>query len=418
MPNSRTEAEDDAQPRNLVLLFDGTSNQISGDRTNILRLYGALERNEHQIVFYDSGVGTLGMNRYLLSWKQKIEEFLGLALGYGLDDNVVEGYRFLMKHWRKSDRVYIFGFSRGAYTARVLAGFLRGFGMLAPEQENLLPYAYRAYKRIVLRNDDDAPQADGGAFAEIRMYERALKPQPVPVEFLGLFDTVSSVAMWRRHALRFTHLAWTKRNHMVRRVRHAVAIDERRRFFRAYLWEPGQPHHRHPILPKSVTPLPKQDFVEQWFAGTHGDVGGGWSEPRSGLDKVALEWMMDQVDQANPDNAPGLDFGKNRDKDFLKGSSTEPKKYWPPDRSGELNDSMIWFWPIFEIFPKFRSRFPFVYLPLGERRPVPSDATLHWSVVWRLRDTEYNPPNLPEGAKQKACEKADGADSDSTPDAE
>jgi uncharacterized protein (DUF2235 family) len=121
-------------PKNIVILLDGTSNEILADRSNILRLYGALEKSDRQLVYYDPGVGTFGAENAWLRFWRKTVEVLGLATGWGLDYNVKEAYRFLVENYDDGrsgggepgsrDNIYLFGFSRGAYTARVLAGFM------------------------------------------------------------------------------------------------------------------------------------------------------------------------------------------------------------------------------------------------------------------------------------------------------
>ena len=104
-------------PKNIVLLLDGTSNEIKENRTNILRLYGTLAKSDDQLVYYDPGVGTLGGNTWSRLWR-KFVEIWGLATGFGLDRNVLEAYQFLVENYDRvgRDRIYIFGFSRGAYT--------------------------------------------------------------------------------------------------------------------------------------------------------------------------------------------------------------------------------------------------------------------------------------------------------------
>jgi uncharacterized protein (DUF2235 family) len=142
-------------PKNIVILLDGTSNQVSANRTNILRLYGVLEKSDRQLVFYDPGVGTLGDDGAWLALWRKATEVWGLVTGWGLDDNVKRAYRFLVENYDaghadsgERDQIFIFGFSRGAYAVRVLAGFLNALGLIERRNMNLLDYAYRAYKRI------------------------------------------------------------------------------------------------------------------------------------------------------------------------------------------------------------------------------------------------------------------------------
>lgn len=112
-------------PKNIVILCDGTSNEISQNRTNVLRLFGALERSPEQVVFYDPGVGTFGAENAWSYYYRKAIEIWGLATGWGLDQNVKEAYKFLIEYYddgkrpngknEDPDQIFIFGFSRGAY---------------------------------------------------------------------------------------------------------------------------------------------------------------------------------------------------------------------------------------------------------------------------------------------------------------
>lgn len=205
-------------PKNIVILCDGTSNEIEEDRTNVLRLFGTLKKDDSQIVFYDPGVGTFGAANSFSYYRRRAWEFWGLATGWGLDHNVKEAYRFLARHYddgkrtgaddEEPDRIYMFGFSRGAYTARVLAGFIRAVGLIDPISLNLLDYAYRAYKDIGEHTngkttESNAPQGgvkDNSAFAEVRLFERMLNPARPVITCLGLFDTVASVIESGRRA--------------------------------------------------------------------------------------------------------------------------------------------------------------------------------------------------------------------------
>ncbi|RZV40934.1 MAG: DUF2235 domain-containing protein, partial [Acidimicrobiales bacterium] len=145
------------KPRNIVICLDGTGNKIQENLSNVLKLYRVLEKSDTQIVYYDQGVGTLGQI-YTWGWlKQKIKSGLGLAFGLGLDRNVIRAYQFLVNHYQEHtvrgqtspvrDNIFIFGFSRGAQTARVLAGMIYEIGILAPEQVHLSGAAFTAYKQ-------------------------------------------------------------------------------------------------------------------------------------------------------------------------------------------------------------------------------------------------------------------------------
>src|SRR5262245_63006673 len=112
------------EPRKIVILCDGTGNEISENISNVLKLYRCLRKTEkthpRQLVFYDPGVGTLSKPDPWHKFKQNLDLVLGLATGYGLDDAVLHGYEFLVEHYEEGDEIYLLGFSRGAYTVRVL----------------------------------------------------------------------------------------------------------------------------------------------------------------------------------------------------------------------------------------------------------------------------------------------------------
>jgi uncharacterized protein (DUF2235 family) len=127
--------------KNLVICCDGTGNEISENISNVLKLYRMLRKTgktePHQIVFYDPGVGTLARpDPWRKVWQDTIT-ILGLATGYGLDDNVLAAYEFLINNYEEGDDIYLFGFSRGAYTVRVLAGLIHKVGLLSPPQSNV-----------------------------------------------------------------------------------------------------------------------------------------------------------------------------------------------------------------------------------------------------------------------------------------
>ena len=137
--------------RNIVILCDGTGNEISENISNVLKMYRCLRKTPktqpRQLVYYDPGVGTLAQPSTWNKWKQNFKLVLGLATGYGLDDNVLGAYQFLVNHWQEGDRIYLFGFSRGAYTVRVLAGLIHKIGLISPEQANLAGSGLVAYKQ-------------------------------------------------------------------------------------------------------------------------------------------------------------------------------------------------------------------------------------------------------------------------------
>lgn len=392
-----------SMPKNIVILLDGTSNEISADRTNILRLYGTLEKSDAQLVYYDPGVGTFGAENSWSRWWRKAVEIWGLATGWGLDQNVKEAYRFLVDNYDdgkrgradpvERDRIYIFGFSRGAYSARVLAGFIHTVGLIEPRNLNLLDYAYRAYKGIG-GDEDDAAKTEGdeagGPFAEVRLYERILAPDRPPIRLLGLFDTVASIIEHGRNGLRLSAHAHTKRNVSVESVRHAVAIDERRTMFRPELWPEGQEYWGNPFNRSAAKP---QDAREVWFAGVHGDVGGGYPECQSGLAKVPLDWMIKQT------RPMGLRYRTQTVNEIVLGTNPA-KKYVKPDPLARAHNSMNWAWSILEYLPQWRRADPRTgrrggfTIPHFQPRTIPPGARIHESVLKR-RDAGLGPPNLP-----------------------
>src|ERR1700722_1371823 len=145
--------------KNIVICCDGTGNEVSQNISNVLKLYRIVQKNLSQVVFYDPGVGTLARRDPWIKLQQDTKAVLGLATGYGLDDNVLAAYEFLIDNYQDGDLVYLFGFSRGAHTVRVLGGFLHMMGLLAPQQRNLAGYALTAYKQTSGRSEfEDAWQ--------------------------------------------------------------------------------------------------------------------------------------------------------------------------------------------------------------------------------------------------------------------
>ncbi len=403
--------------KNIVILFDGTSNEISADRTNVLRLFGALERSDKQIVYYDPGVGTFGAANAWSNAYRKSVEFWGLATGWGLDENVKEAYRFLVDNYDPGepdangrhpnrDRIYIFGFSRGAYTARVLAGFIHALGLMSKYHVNLIDYAYNTYKGVSQTEQKaggtDAAEVDKeapSAFNTMRLYERTLKTYRPPIKLLSLFDTVSSVIVWGKWRPQFVTLPFTDRNPSVEVVRHALAIDERRTMFNPLPWLPGQEYWGKPFRPPAPGP---QDFKEVWFAGVHGDVGGGYPEKESAAIKIPLSWMIDET------RATGLDYDNEVVNELVLGKNKNPRNaYVRPDATARLHDSMNWAWKLLEYMPRrvpitsWRKRGDTtrIYLPLADRRFIPDGARIHQSVIERMSSNKvspsYSPPNLP-----------------------
>ena len=283
---------------------------------------------------------------------------LGLAFAFGIARTIAQAYLFIQQHYRSGDQVFIFGFSRGAYCARATAGLLNRCWLLRTDLKNLVPYAIAIYKKERNR-------------AVISGFRNSFS-QRCPVAFLGLWDTVSSVGwIWNPKTLPFT-----RANSSVKVVRHAIAIDERRAFYRTNRW--------------TDKPGPKQDVLEVFFSGVHSDVGGSYPEPESGLAQVALRWMALHAAGA------GLLIDKKAWKQHFHAKSAVKA-----DFLAQAHRSLEGPWWIAELFPKlfndpakgFRRT---IRINLGRRRFVPADARIHWSVQERMKHSQYDPPNLPK----------------------
>ena len=378
------------EPRNLVVCCDGTSNEPApadktASGTNVVRLFRCIKKTSGQIVYYDPGVGTSGI---LDLWRRRTNRWRALAeqaTGYGLDGHVVRAYRFICENWRPGDRIWLFGFSRGAYTARVVAGLIHQVGLLRPEQANLADFALKAYKQ----SSDSDDLSIGWSFAH------AVGSREVRIHFLGLWDTVGSMIAPLKDRIGFglTHLPHTRRNPSVARVRHAMAIDERRRMFRLSQWVPGD------FVPNRFDPSQTvpQDVLQVWFAGAHGDVGGGHPEAESGLSKLSLAWMAGEA------AAAGLGIDKHILSKMLEGQTRKDGTlvFCRMDPNGPIHPQPSGGWRLLEYLPKRieRREWPMrrnilgVYFPCGEPRSMAPDEWIHESVTTRMT-SDYAPINL------------------------
>ncbi len=271
--------------RNLVVCLDGTSNEPETGSTNVVRIYDVCEKTTAQLTYYDPGVGTMGARSATTRTGQALTRAGGLVVGYGIRDNIAEAYTWLMNHYQAGDRVMVFGFSRGAYTALTLAGMLRTVGLLRPGAENLVPYALKLYARNTRR---DLSPAEEKVFWHKRQgfddtfgnpdFERFARN----VAFLGLWDTVKSVG-WLNVKAQFEQAHWpfTRKVSNVAVGRHAMSLDENRAPFGVYRFDATQVAERGGAL------------AEVWFPGVHCDVGGLYPEHR--LADLSLEWMVTEA---------------------------------------------------------------------------------------------------------------------------
>jgi uncharacterized protein (DUF2235 family) len=268
-----------ASMKNLVLCLDGTGNQLRATRnTNVVLLYEMLDLSDpaRQIAFYDPGVGTFSSGAAWTPVGKRSSRIAGLAFGVGLRTNLAEAYTWLMQHWEPGDQVYVFGFSRGAYSARALTGMLRTVGLTRPGLETLVPYAVRAHTRRFNEKSKDDYWGTVHEFAKAFAQSVDGTHTTVPITYLGLWDTVKAAGILR------WEIKWPYTNTLpnVGRCRHAISIDEKRRAF------------KH----DPVEAIADGGSLEQvWFAGVHSDVGGtfGGQEPK--LSTIALKWIVEDA---------------------------------------------------------------------------------------------------------------------------
>lgn len=279
-------------PKNIILCSDGTGNTaIEGRGTNVFKLFEAVDLNEHrtnpdldaQLAFYDDGVGTQG---------SALTRAIGGMTGRGLKTNVKQLYRELSRVYDEGDRIFLFGFSRGAFTVRTLAGMIGSCGVLKGESfttarllRDAVDDVYLAYRA---RYDSAFTRLVGGirgrpsgqdaidAFHERRLHQ--VYPH-VPITFIGVWDTVDAVGLPFRLAdivnatlIPFKFPTRGLGAHVLKAC-HALSIDDPRVAFEPVLWSGPD------------------DRIEQvWFSGVHSNVGGGY--PKQGMSLVALDWIL------------------------------------------------------------------------------------------------------------------------------
>ncbi len=279
-------------PRQLVICCDGTNNNLTGGLadTNVVKLVQLLAQSvadPARIVFYDPGVGNAGelpgvtvidrINRF----KQRL---VSLAFGRGVYENMEECYQFLMQTYQTGDQIYIFGFSRGAFTARSLAGLINQFGILQPHMVSMLPTLLQVY----FSNRSKV----GDQFQAIAKQTPKLFAAPasryVEIQFVGVWDTVDSVGMWPFSA-KITAKP-TIQNKCFVNVRHALALDEHRFQFKPRLYSDNNGTYR--TKGGAVASI-----KQLWFHGAHGDVGGGYRLAETAISEQALRWMVSEAVQ-------------------------------------------------------------------------------------------------------------------------
>ncbi len=293
----------------IAIFCDGTWNRLDAEsQTHVARLAQASAQTRDQKVFYVEGVGTgTGRISDVGRWFSKVG---GGLFGWGLNRNIKTAYQILCRVYQPGDKIMIFGFSRGAYTARSLVGMIRKCGILSEPTKANVDRAFRLYR---LRGPENAPDAD-----HVWTKRRALSPDfatsaadvmrrgdhsyLVRITYLGIWDTVGALGvprsllgpiawLWnRRHSFHDTKLS-----HLVEKARHAVALDERRAFYAPSLWDNLDTSEEGPGLNRGDE-SDMRPYQQTWFAGNHGIIG-GCTQP-AGLAAASLGWIWAGAHQA------------------------------------------------------------------------------------------------------------------------
>jgi hypothetical protein len=275
--------ENKVMPRNLVVCSDGTwctpeqEMAVLPCPTNVVKLHNLCVADDRQLTYYHPGVGAEGT---------LLERVLGGGIGLGLTRNILSAYRWLCDHYQSGDLIYLFGFSRGAYTVRSLGGFVARCGLLdlsGKSDRQAWNAIQRAYDRGYRKREAPAKWSAGYSFLR-----GDLPDGRVGIHLIGVWDTVGSLGVPDDLVL-LDQLLDNPRNYrfhdtelstLVRHGRHALAMDEQRASFAPTLWTGSQRPADGSLL-------------QLWFAGTHSDVGGGYAE--CGLSDGALKWMIDEA---------------------------------------------------------------------------------------------------------------------------
>ncbi|KAK6355164.1 hypothetical protein TWF696_004284 [Orbilia brochopaga] len=280
------------RPKKLVLFFDGTGNKFKGNTsdTNIIKMYQMLDKHDPQMyLYYQPGIGTYVAGEHdfapgpFSKLKRFIDQSVDQAVGTSFDHHVIQGYQFIMRYYSPGDKIYIFGFSRGAYTARFLTQMVMYVGLLSRGNEEMVPFAYKSFAKFERLRRLKTHNANA-IRKHMTHFKETFCRTGVKVHVLGLYDTVNSVGRFELPLLRrsFPETQQPAADH----VRHAVAIDERRLKFKPSLYAQMQGWRPE-----------EHDVKEVWFPGNHADIGGGWT-PEEGvpnISDIALAWMLEEV---------------------------------------------------------------------------------------------------------------------------
>lgn len=341
--------------KRIAIFCDGTWNtpdKLKNGKhcqTNVVKMANALSQTsidgKVQVLYYDAGIGSEG---------SLIKRVFDGATGTGISENILKVYRFLIQNYEPGDELFLFGFSRGAFTVRSLAGLIRNSGILKISNSD---QGHRAYKIYRSRKPEFQPrEVEATLFRKTFAVEETTR-----IKFIGVWDTVGALGnplllngiLSRRNRFHDTDLS-SKINNAF----HALAVDEKRKNFEATLWH-QQPDSKNQVL------------EQVWFPGVHSDVGGGYPESESGLSNLALNWMLEKARSCN------LNFDS---------FTIDPNPMAP----------------MHESYRGFYRLQPRLYRDMAkaDQKKGNSNESLHPSVIIRYKeDVKYRPKNLVEFIK-------------------
>jgi uncharacterized protein (DUF2235 family) len=340
--------------KNIVICCDGTDNQLTiNENTNVIHLYSCLKLDDNQIGYYSPGVGTIAPNNYKNVFLKNYYILRDLLSAKSLHGNVLDAYAFLMNSYEEGDKIYLYGFSRGAYTVRMLSGIIEMFGLLHKGNTNHLRYILEVYSK-------------GDKIFETANAFKKRFSRDTSIEFIGVWDTVVSMGGLINFHKSYPY---SRQLNIARVVRHAVAIDERRK------------HFDYSAINKSHL-----DLKEVFFAGVHSDIGGGY--PEEGLSKICFEWMLMESKKN------GLIVDDNNVKGVFQNQ--------PPDVRGVVHNSLDLKFKIFDFIPRprFNKEGKYIKWVLDFRiwplRKIEEGSLIHSSVFDKIKAGEYHPKNIPQ----------------------
>jgi uncharacterized protein (DUF2235 family) len=368
--------------KRVAVFLDGTWNTVD-DNTNVWRLKSLLAPVSgdelQQLIYYHKGVGTTYGSR-----------LSGGMLGHGLNEEIIRAYEWLIDNYNPGDELFIFGFSRGAYTARSLSGLVGKCGLLLSGAPLSVKQLYERYRRAsAVKTIRTLHEEQEGGKTDFLLEERwVLKySQPIDIDFLGVWDTVGALGLpfgnlpiLGKQDMQFLNTGIRVSNKF---AFHAMAIDEHRKAFAPTLWtvdyaKDAPPPHHHRTL---------SQVEQRWFVGAHANVGGGCESDL--LAQTPLKWLMDKA------AARGLTYRRDLDLEV-------------PQKPPQISDSYSEF-----AYGAYKWVTRPYYRPIGAP-PVESsptemreniNETIDVSVFARWSaDNSYRPPNLADWAKRRGVD--------------